>query len=568
MLSYCLMMIIPLLLVGSFASSTFVNSVQEHTRTNIQATLTQVKDNMVYKIDDAKRVTDILYQDTAVFQHLKHYEEGWTSYEATTKYLIPRFQQMVESMNEASYLSIYLHNDTLPEIYYTHENASPLASNGQMFDMYHMKRIVNKSWYRDFPEEKYGATMQWKQVEDDGKYGQISLLRRIVDTSDFFQMRELGFVRITLSMDYLFKSVDHRKFGEKSAIFIVDEEDRIVYLSGDRTRRIGDKWTNSDDDKNQLTIQESIPSVKWKLITLVSTEIMEQELNKVRELTFLICLICLIAFFFIGMSFTQYFSKRVRKIVAVLNAFREGDFHKRMRYKGNDEFAQITSALNDMGHNTEELIRVVYLTDIQKKEAELEALQAQINPHFLYNTLSSISQLSKFGEAEKLQRMVKDLATFYRLTLNEGRLIIPIAKELEQVQAYLNIKKTKHGDRMEVLIDVKPDVYQFDTVKLILQPFIENILEHAWFGDHIHIRIAGELDNGVIEFRIIDNGVGIHPDLIQQILHPEHHVHVGYGIRNVDQRIKLHAGKDYGVSIYSKLGMGTTVVIRIPARRM
>lgn len=128
-------------------------------------------------------------------------------------------------------------------------------------------------------------------------------------------------------------------------------------------------------------------------------------------------------------------------MISVLTMFQQGDFHKRIAYKGNDEFAIIADALNRMGEQTERLIEEVYETNLKKKQAELESLQAQINPHFLYNTLSSISRLAKFGRVEQQHQMIMNLAKFYRLTLNDGRTIISIHDELDQVKAYLDIQK-------------------------------------------------------------------------------------------------------------------------------
>ncbi|TCZ72878.1 HAMP domain-containing protein [Paenibacillus albiflavus] len=565
MLSYCLFLIVPVGIVVVLANYTYVSSIREQTTENIHGTLQQIKDNITYKFESSQRVSDLLYNDRTLAKRLKHYEEGWVSYEATTQYLMPLFSKMVESTNYNIWLSVYMHNNTLPEIYHVHDNSNPLATFGRFNEQYYITRIQNKDWYKQFPEEKYGVTMEWKQIENDERFDQISLLRRVVDNVDPMNLKEIAFIRIVVAMSDLFQSVDYHKIGESSSIFIVGDHNEIIHYSGDHTSLKGQTWDDSLTENN-LVIKEqlTLAGLNWSLVTLVPNDIMERGVTQVLYISLVICLICIVVFFLIGGFITRYFTKRVHKIVSVLNAFREGDFHKRMPNRGNDEFSQITSALNEMGQNTEELINEVYLTSIKKKEAELETLQAQINPHFLYNTLSSISRLSKLGEAEKLQSMVMDLAKFYRLTLNEGRTFIPVSKEIEQSQAYMNIQKIKYGDRMRVLYDIQSEIYHYDTIKLILQPLIENILEHAWFGDQINIRIVGYLEEDKIIFKIIDDGVGMHPHMISQILAPSPNPNVGYGIWNVNQRIKLHFGTKYGLSISSKLGMGTAVAIQIP----
>ncbi|MEI0740012.1 histidine kinase [Paenibacillus sp. JTLBN-2024] len=129
----------------------------------------------------------------------------------------------------------------------------------------------------------------------------------------------------------------------------------------------------------------------------------------------------------------------------------------------------------------------------------------------MYNTLSSISRLAKFGQVDKQHQMVMNLAKFYRLSLNDGQTIIAIHKELEQTQAYLDIQQVKYGERMEVEFDIEPRIVNYMTVKLILQPFLENALQHAWRGDHIYIRVSGRMEEETdsIVFEIMDDGSGM-----------------------------------------------------------
>ncbi|WP_256762408.1 sensor histidine kinase [Cohnella sp. WQ 127256] len=566
MLSYSAFIIIPVLLVGYIANSVFVESIRQQTRSNIQGTLQQMKDNIAYKFGEIIRISDLLYTDDTLARHLRHYEEGWVNYEATKKYMLPKFRTAIETTRSKVWLSFYLHNDTLSEIYNLNTNVDPLTVNSRSFDWYHIKRIIGKHWYKEFPVEQYKETMQWKRIEDDNQFGRISLLRRLVDINEVIPS-EIGFLRISVYLSEMFESVDFKKISEGTAILISDEQQRIVVSSGSPEWTIGKVWSDTKM-KDHLVIQEVLPDLNWNLIALVPTNLIERDTTKVRNLTILICLACFFIFSIAGFFISRFFSKRVTKIVSVLDSFQEGEFHKRILFKGNDEFTRISLALNEMGYNIGGLIREVYVTNLQKKEAELASLQAQINPHFLYNTLSSISRLAKFGEVEKLHLMVLDLAKFYRLSLNNGRSLISIFNELEQVKAYIDIQQTKYDERMQVHYDIDMDIFSYETLKLVLQPFVENTLEHAWCGDSINIRIVGKIENGSIVFLVIDDGIGFHPDKIKQIFDSSDKVvQVGYGIRNVDQRIKLHYGREYGVTIVSQRGFGTTVRITFPAIR-
>ncbi|MNJ40466.1 Sensor histidine kinase YpdA [compost metagenome] len=456
---------------------------------------------------------------------------------------------------------IFLQNQHFNETYYGSFEQENLDMLERKYNIYHLDRLVDQEWYRTYPEEEYGKTMVWKKVQRDEEFGRISLLRRMVDVFPL-EVKEVGFMRFSARIQELFEAMDYLKIGEGSVLLLRDEQGKILYQSGE----VPAGWRMEElSEKDFLTITETLNDGNWQLYAYVPMTIMERDSARVSMFILGTCVVLLIVFSIAGMFISRYFSVRVMKIVSVLNAFREGDLHKRMRYKGKDEFSQIASALNKMGQNIDHLIEQVYLTQIEKKEAELESLQAQINPHFLYNTLSSISRLAKFGEIDKLQKMVLDLAKFYRLSLNEGRTVIPIRHELEQAEAYLNIQRTKYGDKVAISYDLDPEIVRYVTIKLILQPFIENALEHAWFGDALHIRIEVKKNGDNIVFKVIDNGLGMPPSLIHRIFDPVEGQNVGFGIRNVNSRIQLHFGAEYGVTIGSRPGMGTTVQILIPA---
>ncbi|RXZ82000.1 sensor histidine kinase [Paenibacillaceae bacterium] len=563
MLSYCLLIILPVIIVAYIANSVYVKSIREQTSMNIHATLQQITDNVKYKLDDAIRVSDLLYYDSKLIRIFGRKEEGWAVYDSTANYVLPKLQDVIKSTNSSLLLTVYLHNETLPEVYYLRKGAHPAAVKSSHYDIFQIDRISDKQWYTEFPPENYGVTLDWKQIEDDKERGLISLLRRMVDVGGFPSSSEVAFIRITFNLNELLESTDYRKIGEGSNIFIVDENEELVYHSGEKEIPI-EELESEQLANGYLVIKEELPYLNWKLVTLVPTDIMEKDINRVTVFTLIVCMICFIVFLLIGVFLSNFFSKRVGKIVSVLRSFREGDFHKRMNYRGNDEFLIIAQALNRMGGETEALIDEVYLSNIKKKEAELESLQAQINPHFLYNTLSSISSLAKLGEVDKLNRMVIDLAKFYRLSLNEGKTVIMLRDELAQAQAYVNIQRTKYGDRIRVAYEIDSEALEVETIKLILQPIIENVFEHAWKDSYLNMRITVQRDGELVRMAVNDDGAGMDPDIIRQIFDPLGNLNVGYGVRNVDQRIKLHFGKQYGVAIDSEPGQGTTVTIAIP----
>lgn len=195
----------------------------------------------------------------------------------------------------------------------------------------------------------------------------------------------------------------------------------------------------------------------------------------------------------------------------------------------------------------------------------MDSLQAQITPHFLYNTLASISALAVTNNNMQGHLMADDLAKFYRISLNKGKKRITIEQEIMLTRHYLSIQKTRFEGLFTVHYSLDESLLRFTTVKLILQPFIENCINHAIWDDESGITIIIRLmpDGDDLVFSVIDDGMGMPAHVLQRLAEKTDQP-AGYGIYNVDKRIKLAYGGRYGVDIYSRLGIGTAVTIRLP----
>lgn len=434
----------------------------------------------------------------------------------------------------------------------------------ETYELLHFNRIQDKYWYKELPEvraDEVDERLYWTQIEEDRNVGNLSILRKMYD----LQFRkQIGVIRVVTKIDQLLDGVHYEKLGDSSSVLVQDNMNEVIYASSPSAEQFSRlKPFRSEWEESNLVVKVQLPIVGWTLVGLEPNEQLEKQIGKVKMMTILICIGSFIMLAAISLVVARFLTVRISKIIHSLNSFREGRFNKRIQYSGNDEFLQIAEAFNEMGGYINTLIKEVYVVQMEKKGAELKALQAQINPHFLYNTLSSISRLGKLGEIEKLDQMVMGLAKFYRLTLNNGKMIIPAQLEIEQVQSYIAIQKIKYGGRLDVFYDISAEVYGYNTVKLILQPFIENVLEHALYQPRIQIKVSAHVRNGMLDFRIVDDCIGMKQETLRQIWSNDQS-RIGYGIRNVDERIKLHYGPEYGVVIGSVYGGGTTVNITVP----
>lgn len=552
LISYVLLLIIPIGVIGIYSYLSSSAAIERNTRNNLEVAVNQISSNVQYRVDDIKRSAEELYDDQLLSRYLNGRYEYWDRFQVTTQYVQPRLESAVHLPKPNIRLTLYLEEPAIGEIYYE-ETEQALTAGERLYQIRYANRVVDEPWYRSLNLPYDG--FDWKQVSSDEKFGYISLLQPMIN---YETLGTIGLIRVSVKLKDIFGDVDVNQLGEETKLFVLDENSNLLYPAS-----MADFSESLLNDERYLKITKEIDHLSVSLVALIPYQSFKEDSIKVRNLTILICLLSLIVMTFTSYLIAKTLTKWITKLTFSLRSFKEGEYSRRIHYRGKDEFALIAQSFNDMASTTQKLIDEVYISKLEKKEAELQILHSQINPHFLYNTFSSISRMAKLGEINKLHEIIRELAKFYRLTLNKGEMLISVEKELQIIEAYMNIQNIKYADRINMSISADPGTENFETVKFILQPFVENVLEHAWYDDEITIQIRVFCDgsnNMVME--VNDNGLGMKQETVNQILGTGDKI--GYGIRNVDQRIKLHYGKEYGVSLTSKVGEGTSVSIVLP----
>lgn len=270
--------------------------------------------------------------------------------------------------------------------------------------------------------------------------------------------------------------------------------------------------------------------------------------------------------------YSRSFRNKVDKVRQGARSIGEGKLDYRIflseNGRGRDELDEIADSVNQMGEQIHTLIEESYKKELDRKISELNLLQEQINPHFLYNALSSISVLA-MGNGDKVaSRAILYLSDFYRITLSKGKQDIPIREELNLLESYLKIQRMRFDDSIEVEYELDESLLDVHVVKLTLQPIVENAIHHGRDNDsevfHILIRLFEEQEKTV--FEVIDDGCGMDPEKLMDLQNSMNHSEGGYGLRNVNIRIKLQYGPQYGVYIESERGFGTKIRIEFPGR--
>jgi two-component system sensor histidine kinase YesM len=543
---------LPVVIIGVFSYVYFSEVIIEQTEINMRRMLDNISDSIEFKASIIERMSNQIFSDIELQKLLNGRHGAEESYINIKDNIMPKLRNTANLTVDDIRLEVYYYNKTLPEIYYIDQN-NPL-DRGTTVNLYYMERLLDKNWYNDLfiANNEY----LWMQVESDKEYNNISLLRNIINFRD---QSQIGFIRIITDLEKLFQEIYLEQLGANNFLAAVTNDGQIVYSNKNENN-----LSNLPDDMdNYLKIEENLEGMDLNLIAFISLDNLEKKANRVRDLTFIISLISLVVLTFLSIFISRYFSRNITNIVSSIDKFRDGDFTERIDYTGDDEFNHIVSAFNEMADRIEELIDEVLVNKLQQKESELELIQSQVNPHFLYNTLSLISQLGKLGKIDKMHQMVLELSKFYRLSLNKGEMLITIGQEIEHIKSYINILNIKYEDRLVINFKIDKSIYEFKTVKFILQPFIENSLEHAWYKGKMEIDLIGYQDESRIIFKIIDNGIGMKKEKVDQLLNNDEEK-LGYGIFNVDQRIKLYFGEEYGVHISSQENSGTVIKIILP----
>ena len=277
-----------------------------------------------------------------------------------------------------------------------------------------------------------------------------------------------------------------------------------------------------------------------------------------------VALICIVASICVVTMISKLMVGGMEELTANMAKIGPGHMEINVTSDAKDEVGELIRGFGKMIDEINRLINEVYESKISQKEYEMKALQAQINPHFLYNSLSLINWKALEAEQTDISRITLRLSSFYRTALNKGRNVLKISDEINNVKAYIDIQLMMHDNDFDVDIDVDEEILEYETLNLILQPLIENSIDHGidLLEDRRgRIQITGKRVDNCIYLSVEDNGVGMDEEKAEVILTQGSK---GYGVRNVNQRIQLYYGKEYSLKVESIVGVGTKMTICIP----
>lgn len=302
------------------------------------------------------------------------------------------------------------------------------------------------------------------------------------------------------------------------------------------------------------------------------TASLDQQIQRFVIVCSALAVVLLILVIIVTWRITADILRPVRILYDAMQKVSCGDFGVRANIRSGDEIEVLANGFNDMTENMQSMIGKIKEDEQKMRRMDLRLLQEQINPHFLYNTLDTIVWLIEGGNEDEAVEMVVTLSNFFRLVLSRGKDTISLREEESHIRSYLEIQGMRYRDILEYDIRIPAELYGYQIPKLTLQPLVENALYHGikYKREKGWIRISGELLDGALCLTVSDNGVGMDEEelnvLRREIERPCSETEKGFGLANVNERIHMYFGTDYGMTIESEKGRGTTVKIRIPLR--
>ncbi|MBI6874181.1 sensor histidine kinase [Clostridium aciditolerans] len=328
------------------------------------------------------------------------------------------------------------------------------------------------------------------------------------------------------------------------------------------------KYLNVNLNKKHYTIlAEYMPIYDFYLVNIIDTNKALNDMYSIKEVIFICSIIIAISVSILFMV-TRRTTKPLRILVEEMSKITEGNFNNHINLQGSWEIRKLSNSFNYMLDGLSDHVEKLLKAEKNQRKAELSALQMQINPHFIYNTLASIKWLVLKGDKEKSSETINSFISLLQNTISETSETITVAQEIENLKNYVFINETRYGDNIKVNFHVLPNCNDYKIPKLILQPFIENAFFHAFTENtegRIHVFISEK--NNKLFCEIVDNGKGMNETQVSSLYSSpssKHKHFTGIGIKNVDDRIKLLYGNEYGVTIDSKINIGTTINIYLP----
>lgn len=458
------------------------------------------------------------------------------------------------------------------------------SADGELLDCWSPDRepkeniLQNLSFDLDMARATGGSFMTAPHVETifEGYYPWV-----VTMTAPLEGGGEAAWVSLDLSFSGISSYIKNVSIGQRGYCFLMDDAGNIIYhpqqqllyagLKSEDTEALAALADGAYADDTVIYSVASVGESGWRAVGVSYVdELVNRNVNDMIRLSLWLAVVVLAVAVLTSWLLSRLIGKPLRGLASAMESFESDADHFTYRpVGGTREVQELSDSFEHMVLRIQELMTTVREEEVNLRKTELKALQAQINPHFLYNTLDSIAWMCEQGRNADAVKMVHALARLFRISISRGHELIPIAKELEHAESYLQIQMYRYKNQFTYTFDVDPDCLGYYCNKITLQPIIENSINHGLdlMVEEGRIDVRVRFDGDDIVFSVQDNGVGMGPEQLEAIMQNGPTDRTGIGIKNVNDRLKIYFGRNYGLSITSEPDVGTCVEIRMPRIR-
>ncbi len=566
---FSLFMIIILLLMSFISYYYSYGNMRTRTIADTEVVLSQVGKNIGRYIANIEDISEIINTNQDVMNYLsnpKGEDAGLkrTNFTSFLNYL-PQIDKNI--------VSIFIFSNSKDPVY-----APADLRMKQGYD------IGEDEWYQNVENEKsdkpYLTGTQVRMMTEKENPWVISLSRRVLNRATG---QVIGTQLVELNYSVIDNILNDVNLGSKGYIFIIDKQGNMVYhpqlqliYSGIKDEEVGailvaKEPTLEVPEKNKLYTISSIPGTNFTIVGVMFLDEIVATSTEMITLYIILALGMGLAAFIGSVQMAKYVTKPLNKLEAAVNEVEKGNLDANFEIKGTLETEKFAASLASMIDTVKQLMGQILEDQEMIRTSELKALQSQINPHFLYNTLDSIVWIAEEGGNEKIKEITMALANYFRIVLSSGKDLISVREEVEHVVSYLVIQKMRY-ENLDYSIEVQEEALAQNMPKLLLQPLVENAIYHgiknSSEGGTIWVRGCVKGENLVIE--VEDNGRGMRPDELKNLFtHSESNKpkHGGVAIKNIQERIELYYGEGYGLKVESVYRKGTRVTVTLPVKK-
>ncbi|MBM7565949.1 sensor histidine kinase [Paenibacillus sacheonensis] len=587
LLVFLLLITLPLTFIGAVSYRNYAHSIERNTIAYSTTTLGNMMDSLDDYIDDMSRISSVpAYQD-----------EIKSNLIASNKYHRQHLQ------NENFDLLLTIQRGIEGNIAFIN-NIKRGATSVYIFDQYGNGYFSAKSGgIRMNVKESYQAWME-KAGHSSGEALLIStqkytsnlkstryaftVVRKIIDSS----LHDIGLIAVDANISVIEDQIAKLDKVTHGKSFIYDAQGNVIYDSDKKllATNIGDRpmvrqasgeegsFYMTEDGVKKLNIYTTSANTKWKVMTSIPVKELTRNTAVIRNVTWILTFLTIGIALLISIFFSFALTKPLRKMMRLMKRVQEGDFSVQFQVKRRDEIGQLGNQFNRMIVRIDDLIQDIYGMETKKKEAELHALQSQINPHFMYNTLESIRMAAELNDDTDAADMLAILGKLLRYSISDLNEKVTLGSEINHIRYYVELLNYRYPERFELTVDVPEALVDYELLKLVLQPIVENAIYHGMDDNKPRMAItasAWETERAVC-IRITDDGIGMDEATLERLRHSMNGAESaegtnyapfkrsGLGLRNVNERIRLHYGANFGIAVTSEPGSGTQVTLYLP----